>query len=330
MKKIISAILMLTLCLSLCACSFVVIPDRQNDQITEPKVTIDPNAEPEIVTDAASVKQEPLDTGSEQPVCYFRSTEGTNCGIPGIVFVEYLDANENVLHTFSPQLPGGTLSAGGFAGGKTYVTERIDQRSISYEIDTETGKLLSCEHFEVNDRDYRCTRIDLYDNDGQVAVSVESSIEGRILRVQHFVDQQRNDWAIIYEGFEVYETATVYTDRTLYYKNLNMVAEISGDPMIGLDDGMMFAENRKVEIKNGCGELLGIYEASGENSLVGAGVGIESGMVYVEEQRFDHHYILREQINPTTGAIVSRETFDYSEDGTLIQEETTRWAKGIR
>ena len=86
MKKIISAILLLTLCLSLWACSGGVAPNRQDttepNVTTEPKVTIDPNAEPEIVVDAASVKQEPLDTPSERPVRSFRSTEGTNCGVP--------------------------------------------------------------------------------------------------------------------------------------------------------------------------------------------------------------------------------------------------------
>ena len=326
MKKTISAILILTLCLSLWACSGDIVPNQQN---TEPKVTIDPNAEPEIVMNPESVKQEPLDTFSEQPVCYFRTTEGTNCGVPGIVSVEYLDANENVLHTFTPQLPGGTLSAGGFAGGETHVTESVDNRGLSYAIDTETGKLLSCEHFEGNGRDSRCTRIDLYDDDGQVAASVEVSKEGNDLRVDHTVDQRGNSWSILYDQFYVYETgngiASAYSVRTLYFKNQELVAEILGDPVTGLNDGMMFAIDRKVEIKNGRGEVIGIYEASGENSLVGAGVPIDSGTVSVEEQRFDHRYILREEIDPVTGAKVSKETFDYSEDGTLIQEETTRW-----
>ena len=328
MKKCICVMLMLALCLSLWACSGGGGP---SEQPTEPKATIDPNAKPEIVTDPASVKQEPLDTRSEKPVCYFRTTEGTNCGVAGVVSVDYLDANEKVLHTFTPQLPGGTLSAGGFAGGETYVTERVDNRGISYAIDTETGKLLYCYYFEVNGRESIRSWIDLYDNNGQVATRVEVSKEGNTLYVDHTYDQWGNSWSILYDQFYVYETgsnvATVYADRTLYYKNQKLVAEIVGDPVTGLDDGMMFAIDRKVEIRNGRGEVIGVYEPSGENSLVGAGVSTGSDVVFVEEQRFDHKYLLREQIDPATGKKLSRETFDYSEDGTLIQSETTRWTE---
>ena len=328
MKKIISVILILTLCLGLWACSGGDAPSQQN---TEPEVTIDPNAEPEIVIDPDSVKQNPLDTNSEQTVCYFRTVEGTNCGVPGVVSVEYLDANENVLHTFSPQLPGGTMSAGGNAAGKTRVTERAGNRVISYIIDTETGKLLYCEHSEVNDKEYTCNRIDLYSNNGQFAVSVEVTNEGHSLLPTFYFDQQENLCFVIDELFNSYEMDDgnfhMYYGRTLYYVNQNLVVEILGEPVTSLTAQWNIIQHRKVEVKNGHGNVIAVYEANSENSCVDAGFNSDDNMISVREKFFDDRNIRQESFDLTTGTKLSSETNTYNEDGILVCEETTRWTQ---
>jgi hypothetical protein len=259
-------------------------------------------------------------------VCYFRSTEGTNCGVAGIVAVEYLDASEKVLYTFSPQLPGGTFSAGGYFGGKTSVTERAGNRGISYTIDTATDKLLSCEHFEVNSREYVCTRIDLYADDGQFAATVEVSKEGNSLYVDHTVDQWGNHLDFIDEHITDYETVTNDSERTLCYFNLNLVAEIIREPVIEVSTGMLAHGSRKLEIKNSSGEIIGTYETSGPDSLLFARV-IDPNFVFVDEIRMDFNYILSEKLDSSTGYKFSQEANAYSENGTLIREETTHWTK---
>ena len=333
MKKIISAILILTLCLSLWACSGGVAPDQQN---TEPKVTIDPNAEPEIVLDEASTKQDPLSDTSNQVVGYLRYTEGTNCGVVGTVRIEYLDATENVVQTFSPQLPGGTLTwrastwNGTFSKEVEYVVEKNGHTTVTWTIEPNTnGRPLLCDYLEGTGKDRCCTRIDVYNSDGQVATRVKVSKEGNSLHFDPSFKPENTDWSNIVETFTIWETDSnpiSYTVRQcLLDGSKNLVLEIISDPVIGPYDPLMMADSRKIEIRDHVGKTQTVYEASGEDTRIGARYIYNTGMLYVEEESLNHDLLLREERIPGTATVAYREVKTYDEAGNCLSTEYVFW-----
>ena len=333
MKKTISAILLLTLCLSLCACSFVVIPNRQNEQNTEPEVTIDPNAEPEIVLDAASTYQEPLSDIFGQVIGSLRYTEGTNCGVKGTVQIEYLDTNGNVVQTFSPQLPGGTLTWWGasWSGTMNRETEQVYEKNgharVSWHIAPYTnGRILLYEYIEGTGGDSRCTRIDLYKHDGQLASSLEVSKESNYLHIDFPIP----DWTQITEKSIIPETGSgdprIYTVRQwIFDYNYNLAVEIIGDPAILQYDPRRMTHDRKTEIRNYAGNTQMVYEASGENTLVGASFDWGEGYLYIYEETLNHDLLLMEKRIPRSNAVAYREAHTYDESGNRLSTEYVFW-----
>ena len=323
MKKISYIVLLLTLCLGLCACFNGIVPGLQN---TEPTVTVDPNAEPEIVIDKKAINQEELSNASGQVIGYCRYTEGTNCGIPGIVLIEYLDVNGNVVQSFSPQLPGGTFSRHGDATYE-YVQEKSDHGRIRYDIAPCTnGKLLESSCEVGAGMRARCTWINQYNRDGQLAFRFEASREDTSL--ENFPSQ--NGWKYIRETVTVRETdsgnSMSYPIHEWYFDNhANLVAEIIQDPVIEPYDPYMIGYCSKVEIRDLAADTLYVYEASREDARLGAQYSDYDNRLIISEQLQDHTILMHEERFLGTTTIAFREAHTYDEAGNYLSSEYVFW-----
>ena len=321
---------LLILCLCLSACNKGL--GSGIDPVTEPKV--DPNAEPEIVLDVASAKVEKSIGTGNRPAGYFRYTEGTNCGVAGVVLMEYLDLQENVVYSFSPKLPGGTLTLDewcAFGMDYTAIREQNDYGAIDYYIEPgPNGRILYIEYSEGKLYKRRCTRVEIYGEDGQVVNSVELSQEGNDLEVYKEIDEYGRVCYSVNELIHLYITnygaSTTFTKRTCIFDfRGKLILEIVGDPRTDLDDALMHGIDFKVEIKNEDAEVIRVYEPSGPNSLVGAHYLAETGLLTALEQTLDHKTLMEEWYNPITKTVIYRHRSNYDEAGNLVGEEIIFW-----
>ena len=102
MKRIQTMIAISLLCMFMTACA-------TGTPSGKPVKDIDPYSEPIIVMNEEEVERQNRYDSEGNHVGYYQFSCGTNCDVYGIVLVEYLDLNGNVLKAYSPQFAGCTM-----------------------------------------------------------------------------------------------------------------------------------------------------------------------------------------------------------------------------
>ena len=174
MKKIVFIALVLVLCLSATAC--IRIADNSSAP-TNPSV--DPLGEPVIVLDESSVERQPRYNANGKQVGYYQYTYGTNCGVYGVMRIEFLNLNNKVLNSYAPKLAGCTLASGQFGSMDHDYFELTDIWESDYNQEAVTSNEYKVVPYSggkpysyIENRKGVTTKCDLYGTNGQVVASL--------------------------------------------------------------------------------------------------------------------------------------------------------------
>lgn len=277
MKRAWCIFLVLTLCLSMAACSFLPKPVVQQEEPTIP--TIAPDKEPDIILNENDVTLE------ERPGGSYRCTKGTNCGTEGIMLIEVLDANGVVHNTFSPKMAGSKLSLHQDTRPYTVFFNTAKQREIEIAYTTiyessaagtgngtfnqyilyprSDGVVYSYEEM----RDFKTVRCDLYKPNGQLIVSLTPSDPNHEVHLA-YSNNGVNVFHVpgVVDYFDVTEAYFIYPDGKYYFHPFSRQTIYSTSGELLLDNWMTMEEHKvfgtvcaQVELRDANGEVKKTY-----------------------------------------------------------------------
>ena len=110
MKKLTVLILIVAVALIMTACPKQGVPSGG------PESNVDANAPAQIVLDETRVEKGNCYGEDGSHIGYYRITYGTNCGNEGVMRIEFLDLNDEVLNTYEPTYAGSSLDYGQLGG----------------------------------------------------------------------------------------------------------------------------------------------------------------------------------------------------------------------
>ncbi len=312
MKRVSTIIAILLLCISMTACA-TGVPGGN------PVKDIDPYSEPVIVVDEETVERQERYDSEGNHVGYYQFTSGTNCDVPGIVLVEYLDLDRNVLKAYSPQFAGCTM---GYSVDEEYESYNeltticeVSHRgvtSIEYTITPFT-----CGKAEVAVYTVKGTtnQVDVYGDDGEVAVSMKPVKEGSSLAVGSWAD----DCLLVWEYYAD-KTYHSYTEREFFFdSNRNMICEVLVTPeLLKGSNNVVFT---RLEVKSSDGQTRRVYEQSMEGtqfSIGGNGDGIQ---LTIYEEMKDGKRIWHEVYDPVQDQVIFKEKVIHDDNGNYSHRE---------
>lgn len=314
MKKFMILALSLALCASMTACMMVGDPGDS----TIPTINLD--AEPEIVLDATKVEQENRYDAEGNHVGYYRYTNGTNCGNPGIVLIEFTDLNGNVLNSYSPKFAGGTLSGGQFGGtthGQYELTDIWESdysdavNSNSYQLVPYSGGQL---YAYIENRNGATVRCDLYGTDGQVVASISPADLKNRLDVECLAGEVSGDVFRVIEGYseDRPEGPTFYMVRQMYYDLSGaLLCEIS--QTYAEDSETNKKTTTRCQVKNASGTVLRTYETSGNGFDLEVSYDARQRILFATESKIEYE--------PTRVVTKFTEYFDPARNLVLYRED---------
>lgn len=212
-------ILTLILYTSLTACA-VMGPGKYQGE------DIDPLSEPVIVLDEESVERKERYDSSGNHVGYYQFTSGTNCEVEGLVLIEYLDLEGNVLKSYSPQFAGCimnySVSEAHAQWNEIYFIGEANynwKTHVDYEIVPFTCGNPKMVMYTVKGMS---NQIDLYGADGKIATSIKTLKERNSLEIFEWVGECMSVWEIYSD-----ETYHAYAERELLFDtNRNLLCEV--------------------------------------------------------------------------------------------------------
>lgn len=309
MKRTVLLILVLSLCLTMAACMKMEgTPGSSGGNGNgDGQTVIDPCGEPEIVLDNNDVEQEDRYDATGKAVGSFRYTSGTNCGVYGVVRIEWLDLNGNVLHSISPQLAGGTLGAGSFGQQRfeiTTVWETTDAgANIEYIlIPYSCGKLQT----KIVGNNGGTEYLEMYNRDGYLCRTVSPVTPGNRLEIEYF----DNNYCQITERCIVEDT--LYAQRKMY---LRASGSLLADLWLTNDYEMdnWFSKLVQVQVKDANGNLLKTYTHSAEDTVFDVQFDSNGEVLRVWEYR-DRLTLLEECYDQKNDTVVFRMQHFYTGD----------------
>lgn len=275
MKRIIFVAFAVFLLLSLTACGI----STPQDETTAPT-----KGNENIVPDPNDVKQYERYNDNGEHVGYMRFTYGTNDGVYGMILMEFLDLDGNVLNAYSPKLPGHQLSEDGnmfqeydsnWSWGdppttNRYLTHRNSDGELAAYIEVRQGQTTKCE---------------LYDREGNVIASLQPLDPKNELHVLISPSDEKYQSPEYFEIQEFYPVGEYFCDaRRVYYKTNG---EFIGDLRYTYDndqDALNFNPAR-VEIVDQNGKVVRTFNRTKENSGPSASYSSESNLIFVGEGR---------------------------------------------
>lgn len=234
-------------------------------------------AEPEIVIHEDEVEWEELRDVDNRLWGYVKHIYGTNNQKEGVVLMELYDRNKNLLHSFSPKLPGGTMGLG-IAGDVIFISDWNDYGSTDYSFNiSDLSHPLAYSEY----RNGATTRLDLYGNDGQVVRTLAPSDpvnkldwqvydNGVFMVDEHYSVSLGGGWALTTPVRKMY-----YTEAgDLLLENWYTIE------MIGEDDFMI----TRIESKDEAGNVLAVYDRTAENCTLHEYYNPDRNIFWVQEE----------------------------------------------
>ena len=308
MKKALTSIAILLLFLSVTSCGMS-MSGTPNENLGE---NIDPNSDPVIVVDTENVERKERYDSSGKHVGYYRFTSGTNCDIYGIVLLEYLDLDGNVLKSFSPVFAGCTIdyvSDDGYSNQITTICEssRSGSTSVEYTITPYPCGKVEMAIYTVKGI---TNQIDIYGTDGESVFSIKPSRKGSSLAVRNWLE----DALLVWEFYSDEEYHS-YTERELYFdSDKNLMCEVLLTPE--RRDGSNNVVFTRLELKNSDGQTKRVYEQSITGTYFDIGsYGNGTQFLICEYSADDKHRILYEIYDSVQDSVIYKEQVIHDNDG---------------
>lgn len=311
MKKLTAIFLILVLCASMTACVMMGTPGDGGGN----KVKVDPNAPAQILLDESSVRTE--SHYDEDGICigYYRFTEGTNCGEQGLVRLEFLDLNRNVVNVYEPKMAGAILGYG--SRGSEAITEIWESDYKQTKTNSNSYLLYPYEngnpYVYTENREGVTVRCDLYDVRGNVVRSLTPEDPENQLKVYQY---QVNCFSVAEQYYVELANgshACIVRDLT-YDMEGDLLCEIVNT--IEENTERMMMELTRAEVKNGAGQTLRIYERSLPDSELMVSYNPNDRMLNASESKYIYE--------PTMGVLKAfEEYFDVFTNTVLYRKEKT-------
>lgn len=304
MKKAVLFMMAWLLCLCFVACSSETTPEN-------------PEKNSHIVVDESTMRREERLDDQGNQIGYYTHTRGTNDGVYGIVRIEYLDMEGNVLHTIYPKTLGATLVSGS-AGTHYYEITGIAEQDkdgnfiLSYELIPYTcGKLAWCQYYDNGN----VVAVEVYDQNQQVAARVEPSAAGL------YMDAKMTDTGcyIVREGH--FESGAFRIERKyIFDSNGRSICHLylTNTPV----PGAHYTHITRIEVKKETGETIKVYELSEKGETFEEWYGDHRGIpLTVYETNAAGRVIMQEIFDPAENSVIFRESVTYNDSGVLIGGE---------
>ncbi len=311
MKKLTCIFLIIVLCASMTACVMMGTPGTQ-----QPENEVDFNAPAQIVLDES--EREDLRTEAfynEEGICigYYRFTNGTNCGVEGLMRLEFLDLNHTVRNTYEPTVAGATLG---------FVRQGSENITQIYESDYKGNNTSSNSYLlypysvgrpytYIENRKGVTVRCDLYGVDGNVVRTLTPENPENRLTVYEY---QVNHFSVSEQYYvELANGSHACTVRDLTYDmEGDLLCEIVNT--IEEDTERMMMELARAEVRNGVGQTLRIYERSSPDFELRVSYNPNDRMLNASESKYIYE--------PTMGVMIPfTEYFDVFTNTVLYREE---------
>ena len=312
MKIILRITYILMLCIFMTACAVGVPSENRGEGI-------DPNSNPVIVVDDETIVRKERYDADGNYVGYYRITSGTNCDVYGIVLLEYLDIDENVIKSFSPKYAGCVLDY--------YIPDEytewneitsicemslVSNTSIEYIITP-----FSCGEIQraTYTMDGVTNQVEVYGLDGELSACIKTTKEGYSLDLWNWAD----DCLMVCEYYTD-ETYHAYIEKEVFFdSNRNLLCEVLIEPQkLEGSHNVIFS---KLEVKSRDGKSLMIYEKSLPGSQFNIG-GIGDGtQLIITEDCEDGNRILYEIYDLIEEKVFFKEKSIYDSNGNYSNKE---------
>lgn len=298
--------------MSLTACATDTPNENQGEKI-------DPYAEPVIVIDEESVERKERYDSEGKHVGYYQFISGTNCEVAGIIRIEYLDLEGNVLKSYSPQFAGCTMD---YSVREEHVkwneiTVIVEanynwETHVDYEIAPFTNGNPELVTYTVNKT---TNQIDVYGADAEVATSIKTLDEKNSLDIFTWAGDCMSVWEYYTdENYRSYQVREV-----LFDSNRNLLCEVLLTSE--LPEGKNNVITTRLEIKDSQGQSKRVYEQSVEGATFSIGGNDDGTQLDIYEELETGKRIWHEVYDPRKDEVIFKEKLIYDTNGNYVHRE---------
>lgn len=313
MRRMCAALLAVLLCLNLNACVMMGTPN--NNQTEPPKVEADFSAPAEIAFNESEKEEEAYYNDNGICIGYYRFTYGTNCGVEGLMRLEFLDMNRTVKNTYEPKVASTTLSYHRWGGNNI-----TDIWESNYQGNNTSSNYYLVYPYSDGDpyaymeqRNGATVRCDLYGTDGAVVASLTPENPTRRLEVVHY--EANCFW--VYESFfeELSNGSHNCNARVLTYSlQGQLLCELVNDYVINTEKNQ--PEVIRCQIKNSAGEVIRTYEQTAPGFELTVSYDPQQREIYATESVWLENPVsimrtFKEYVDISTGTVLYSEMYTY-------------------